>query len=228
LSWVIPASSDKLYLPLARSSCRVALSFQGDKIIAVEPGPAFDLAKWHQVAEEIENSILAGPRKIGREFSFSTFRVSGSWRGNRSGVQILPPPSDAPRAPSEMADHPFILEFPIQGTDFWPVANHRRMREHRNLTLLLNLLLKGRTSLLHPRSTIEHFWARVDDKGGKDRIAWVQHYFIANLGRAVIDELSAPIGEELEMVAPEEYYAQLGHDAKGLRVPTDLDESICL
>jgi hypothetical protein len=58
-------SSDKLYLPLARSSCRVALSF-GDKIIAVEPGPAFDLAEWHQVAEEIENSILAGPRKIGR------------------------------------------------------------------------------------------------------------------------------------------------------------------
>lgn len=102
------------------------------------------------------------------------------------------------------------------------------MREHRNLTLLLNLLLKGRTSLLRPRSTMEYFWASVDDEGDKHRIAWVRHFFFADLGPAVIDELSAPIGEELEMVAPEEYYAQLGHDAKGLRVPTDLDDSICL
>jgi hypothetical protein len=127
-----------------------------------------------------------------------------------------------------MADHPFILEFPIQGTDFWPVANYRRMREHRNLTLLLNLLLKGRTSLLSQRSTVEHFWASIDDGGNKHRIAWVQHFFSANLGPAVIDELSAPIGEGLKMVAPEEYYAVLGHDPTGLRVPTDLDDSICL
>jgi hypothetical protein len=40
----------------------------------------------------------------------------------------------------------------------------------------------------------------------------------------VIDELSPPAAEQLEKVEPEEYYAMVGHDGKGLRVPTDLDE----
>src|ERR1700674_1453166 len=57
--------------------------------------------------------FINGPQKVGREFSFNTFRVGGWWRGERSGVQILPPPEGAPRAPVEIADHPFILEFPI-------------------------------------------------------------------------------------------------------------------
>jgi hypothetical protein len=143
----LPNNPNKLYLPLAGSSCRIGLTFRDKKIIAIEPGPAFDAAHWGRVSEEIEKSLLAGPLKVGREYSFSSFRVLGSWRGDRSGVQIVPPPDDAPRAHVEMADHPFILEFPIKESDFWPITNHRRLREHRNLTLLLNVLLAGRTSL---------------------------------------------------------------------------------
>jgi len=44
----------------------------------------------------------------------------------------------------------------------------------------------------------------------------------------MIDELSPATGEQLEEVEPEEYYANVGHDGKGLRVPADLDQSICL
>jgi hypothetical protein len=140
---------NKFYLPLARASCRVALTFRDKKIIAVEPGPAFDAAEWQKIADEIESAILVGPPKVGREYSFSGFRVPGSWRGLRSGVQILPPAPEAPRAPVEMAEHPFILEFPIIGApndDLWPITNHRRIREHRRLTLLLNVLLTARVS----------------------------------------------------------------------------------
>jgi hypothetical protein len=57
--------------------------------------------------------MLGGTVKIGRDYSFSGFRVAGSWRGDRSGLQILPPPEQAPRAPVEIAEHPFILEFPV-------------------------------------------------------------------------------------------------------------------
>src|SRR5262245_42540996 len=102
---------NKLYLPLAAASCRISLAFRDKKIVAIEAGPAFDAAEWKTLSAEIEKSILAGPTKIGREFSFSSFRVSGWWRGARSGVQILPPPDGAPRAPVEIAEHPFILEF---------------------------------------------------------------------------------------------------------------------
>jgi hypothetical protein len=87
---------------------------------AIEPGQAFDAAEWQRISHEIKKSLFDGPLKVGREYSFSSFRVSASWRGRRSGVQILPPPDNAPSAPYKMAKHPFILEFPIRASDFWP------------------------------------------------------------------------------------------------------------
>ena len=51
--------------------------------------------------------------------------------------------------------------------------------------------------------------------------------FFAKLDKIVDDELSPPSDERLEEVEPEEYYAKVGHDGKGLRVPADLDQSIC-
>ena len=178
-----------------------------------------------KISKEIEESILAGPLKVGRDYSFSSFRVLGAWRGDHSGVQILPPPEHAPRANVEMADHPFILEFPIKATECWPVTNHRRMREHRNLTLLLNVLLAGHTSLQSKRSA--HFWASVPLDDGRHEIKWVQQFFIVEGWKAVIEDLSTSADEQLEEVDPEEYYAKVGHDGKGLRVPADLDQSIC-
>lgn len=216
---------DKLYLPLARSSCRIALTFRDKQIIAIEPGPAFDAAQWEQVSKGVEKSLLAGSLKVGRDYSFSGRRVLGSWRGSRSGVQILPPLDDAPRAPVEIAQHPFILEFPIRESDSWPVTNHRRMREHRELTLLLNVLLRGGTSVQPRRS--QHFWASVPCDNNRSEIKWVQEFFFAKVGEAVVNDLSTPPGERLKEVEPEGYYTNVGNDGKGLRVPADLDQSIC-
>jgi hypothetical protein len=243
---------NKLYLPRAGSSCQIALIFDGNKIAAIEPGPAWNDAVWEQVSDDIEKSILAGPLRVGRDYSFSSFEVSGYWWGARSGVQVLPPPDYAPRANMEIAEHPFILEFPIQASDLWQVTNHRRMREHRKVTLLLNVLLAGQTSLPPRRS--EHFWALVRRDDGEriewlrklhqllfwwsrrhrgasradPEIKWVQRFFFAKLYEPVIDEPSPPAGDQLEELEPEEYYTTVGHDGKGLRVPADLDQSICL
>lgn len=219
-------STSEFYLPLADSSCQIVLTFRDNKIIAVKPGPAFDAAEWDRVSGEIKKSIVNGSQKVGRAYSFSSFRVKGSWRGDRSGVQILPPPDDAPRADVEVAEHPFILEFPIKVSDLQQITFYRRAREHRNLTLLLNVLLAGRTSFHPPR--LEHFWANVSWENNVPEIKWVQRFFFAELGSAVIDELSPPVGNQLEEVEAEEYYEIIGHDGKGLRVPADLDESICL
>ena len=151
-----------IHLPLAREKCRVSLTYKGAKIVAIKPGTAFDRQEWNDICAEIEGPILKGPRKIGREFSFSTDRVDGWWRGERSRVQILPPPEGAPLM-YEGADNPFVLEFPIQDAGVWPttnysITNQRRRREHQNLTLLLNLLLIGTTKFLRERP--RHFWAR--------------------------------------------------------------------
>jgi hypothetical protein len=219
-------SINKLYLPLARSSCRIVLTFhvKDKRITTIEPGQAFDTIEWARVSEEIDKSILCGTPKFGRDFSFSGHRVLGSWRGPHSEVQILPAPSDAPRAPYEMADHPFILEFPMKASDFWPITNYRRMREHRNLTLLLNVLLVEGTSFQPRRSG--HFWASVPREGREPEIKWVQQFYFASLGEIVFDQLPPLIGEHLEEVEPEQYYGHIGVDGKGLRVPTDLDDLI--
>jgi hypothetical protein len=130
-----PENPDRLYLPLAESACRVVLTFRDSEIVAIEPGPAFDAAEWERIGAAIETSLLAGPPMVGREYSFSSFRVPGSWRGERLRVQILPPPAHAPCAEHEMAEHPFILGFPMQASDHPRLTNHRRLRQHRKPTL---------------------------------------------------------------------------------------------
>jgi hypothetical protein len=151
--------------------------------------------------------------------------VLGSWPGESSGLQIVPPPSDAPCAQEETAEHPLILEFLIRASDLRPVTNHRRQREHRKLSLLLNILLAGRASLQPRRS--ESFWAIVPRDDDPFAIKWVQQNFLVMLDNLVIDELSPPAHEQLEELNPEEYYTPVGHDGRGLRVPTDLEPSIC-
>jgi hypothetical protein len=218
-----------IHLPLAREQCRVSATYKGAKIVAIEPGLAFDRQQWDQICAEIEGPIMKGPLRVGREISFNTKGVGGWWRGERSGVQILPAPESAPRA-NEGADNPFILEFPIQDAGEWPttnysITNQRRRREHQKLTLLLNLLLEGTTKFLRERR--RHFWADVRC-GGESKIEWVEEWYFADFGQIVIQEPSAPIGEQLGQIESEKYYKEAtGLDGLGLHVPDDLDESIC-
>jgi len=134
-------------------------------------------------------------------------------------------PNSAPRGGGG-SDDPFVLEFPVQdaGPGLWPITNHRRMREHRKLTLLLNLLLAGTTKFLPDRR--RNFWACVQF-GAEPEFKWVQEWFSADLGQLVANQLSPPTGEKLEELEPDRYYKEVGHDGRGLRVPGDLDELIC-
>jgi hypothetical protein len=74
----------------------------------------------------------------------------------------------------------------------------------------------------------EFFWASVPKVDGGSDVRWVQRYFAADLGESVTVELSPPASELLEVIDPEKYYTTIGHDARPLRVPADLDRSICL
>lgn len=101
--------------------------------MAVEPGPAFDAAQWSQVEAPIETLLHTAPAKIGRHIAFSGHRVAGSWRGERSQVQILPLPAGAPTIQVETGEHPFILEFPFHANEDVGVMKLRLFREHRRL-----------------------------------------------------------------------------------------------
>jgi hypothetical protein len=246
---------DTIYFPFARAACEIAVTIDRDAVVRIEPGAAFDSNKWSELADDISKTLVAGDPRTGREFSFSTHRVFGRWRGDRSGIQILPPPLDAPRAPGEMAEHPFILEFPIKASDEWVITNYRRRVEHRKLTLLLNALLAPRISS-DESGRIIHRWATVDPVQQEQKILqrlrwlfkfkscsrlvlkpprntftseWLQQSFFANLGPPVAETLSTTECDKLEEIEPDDYYLNIrGFDGKGLRVPSDLDNSICL
>lgn len=216
---------NRLHLPLAGEKCQVILTYGDREIISVDPGQAFDAAHWDKIASEIESSILVGTTKTGREFSFSSYRVKGSWRGENSGVQILPPPADAPLAPVESAEHPFILEFPIQSSELWPITNHRRQREHRKLTLLLNVLLIGRTNLQPARAS--HFWGAFRHNDVLE-VKWVQNSYFTNLGKCVVELPSQLTDERLQEINTDGLFREVrGIASSELCVTANLDDSIC-
>ena len=218
-----PGDHGCLYLPHAGEGCRVKLRFEGNHVSAVQPGRDFDPAQWAKIGAEIETQILVGPYEIGRDISFSSFRVTGWWRGRDSGVQIRRMPKSAPASPMESGQHPFVLEFPLQVTPEYAIWNDRRRREHRKLSLLLNILLKGQISI--PPVQTDHFWAIVKWTK-KPIVKFVPRSYFASVGSIRQPKLSKPLGDPLEELDPAEYYSISGHDGKGMRVPADLDESI--
>jgi hypothetical protein len=201
------ADGRTLCLPQGGASCRLRVSFNARSVVGLFASPAFDQTEWGDLITEIEGAVNGGTDKVGRDISFSSFRVPGYWRGAYSGVQILPPPEGAPLPPYETGDHPFILEFPLKATSRWSLTNHRRRREHRRLTLLLNLLLAGRTSAPNQRS--RHLWALVDTSA-----RWVQESHFADFGPTVIDALSEPPPTQLAEFASARSYARSGQDGR--------------
>lgn len=222
------ADRRKLYLPAGGPTCQIEVTYGGRHIDRIERGVAFDKTAWTLVCARVDQSLLVRSARVGRDFSFSSFRVTGAWQGPRSRLQILPPPPEAPSAPMGMADHPFVLEFPLEASDDWEVTNQRRIRNHKKFTRVLNVLLRGSVSLL-PRQQ-EGFWASIPPREESDvrpDIRWVTQFFFANLGEVVVDEASSTDVPAIEEIKPEAYYATHGHDGGSMRVPSDLDESIC-
>lgn len=217
-------SKNHLYLPLGGSEARIVLDFKGARIVNISRGPAFDPDQWAKFAAEVESGLIAGPLKVGREIAFASQPIVGSWKGQKSGIQILPPPQGAPLPPQQMAEHPFLLEFPMRECTRWQITNHRRIRDHERLSNLLNVLLTQRITVVPRRH--DQFWAITHEPGQGMKTQWVQQSYFANIGAAVQDDYcpaSAPPITELE---PSAYYSTRGNDGQALRLPQGLDTEI--
>ena len=140
------------------------------------------------------STLFSGLPKVGGGYSFSSLPVEGSWRGTRSGVQVLPAPAGAPRYGG--AQHPFMLEFPINDGGLLFITYHRRRREHRKFTMLLNLLLVGRISSLLPRP--QSFWASLPPEDAQpfpENFKWVTEGYDGPLDDIVLDKHSPPASQ---------------------------------
>jgi hypothetical protein len=219
--------TNKIYLPLGRDKCFVSLTFKGNRIRCIEPGRAFDQARWNDITDNINGLLFRGQQQIVRWWTFNTYRVVGFWHGAKSGIQILPPLPDTPNVPIETADHAFILELPFLRSGCTSLDQYRMTREHRKLTTLLNLLLRGKTSRLLNSS--DQHWALVtsDIRSPGYETKWVQRGFFAKLGRYILDTPSPPEEVRIDQVDTAAYYSEIGHDGRPMRVPADLDDAIC-
>jgi hypothetical protein len=85
------------------------------------------------------------------------------------------------------------------------------------ITHLLNLLIAGTMWLLPIRR--RNFW----DLGG--RFKWANEWYDIDIGKIVRDDLSPQPEQKLEQIASDSYYG-IGLDGRGMRVPSDLDDSL--
>jgi hypothetical protein len=134
-------------------------------------GPADGTAARHTAETTIGRSILHCSR-----------RITGCWRSDTLGVQILPPPAQAPQPPVIMADHPFILETRIESDSDGFVINRRRLTAMMESGLVLNAVLRMQVIVPDPRG--RHAWVW-DDEANRGR--WLQlSYFVPDF------EIQAP------------------------------------
>lgn len=123
-----------------------------------------------------------------------------------------------------MAEHPFLLEFPLRTGSRRAITNHRRIRDHERLSNLLNVLLTQRISVLPRRQ--DQFWASFHDPGKEMEVRFVQQSYFAPIGAAVQEGHSSAADLRIAEIEPEAYYATIGNDGGALRLPQDLDSQI--
>jgi hypothetical protein len=91
------------------------------------------------------------------------------------------------------------------------ITYHRRRREHRRLSLLLDVLLTARVSFETSRH--QSFWAEIppaEGSSGNFESRWLRQYFWAPLGEPVTDALSPPAAETLTEIEAEAYTSTPG------------------
>jgi hypothetical protein len=140
---------------------------------------------------------------------------------------MLPPPADAPVPTEAHGDHPFILEVPVRETDLWKITNRRRLLRLRSIALVLNVLLRSRIKAPPVAQRAESLWASAPTlAGGFDEVHWVQPFFSAPLGEAIVDDLTDSDTKAMEVVDADRYYSDEVVPGDDLVVPSDLDTSL--
>ena len=218
------ATDDAVSYPTA-DEARITISYEGARIAAITPDRAFDPREWENVATRIEKELVESVPAVARRIAFCHYRVKGWWRSDTLGVQILPPPPEAPDAPVEYADHPFVLEYPVMRSSNFLITNQRDAREYRRLTGLLNILLQGRVTSV--QASARHFWAFVRKGKLPPDTQWVQEGYSCPDFKVRADTLSEPEGDAMTIVPANDYYSIYGLElGRGLQVPDTLEESL--
>jgi hypothetical protein len=152
-----------------------------------------------QVEADLKDDRIA---EYGAEILFARRPVTGAFRFRSIPMQILPPPPEAPRPPAITADHPFVLEYPIQCSQT-PQARYLRRRKNAvEWAWVLNALLYG--SIKYSSSRARQIWA-IESGQSNCSPFWAQEFYIVPGFRAFTSALSAQ-GDSLPVVPADSYF----------------------
>lgn len=202
---------------------------KNDQIISIEPGPGFSENTLVPLKDKIRTTLIESSGSIIRaDILFSSKPVKGSFRITDGQLQIIPAPDHAPHPPMMIADHPFILEFPIKCSSDGFVTNNRAMRRALELTWTLNALLRSAISRIGPR--VRHLWGlALSDQievPTQQNVKWVQEYYaIDNLPIQYAD-FSAPRPEQIRVIPHDEYYGSPFILSDDLVLPDSISQMI--
>jgi hypothetical protein len=166
--------------------------------------------------------------EFGVETLFAHRPVQGAFKFDSVPMQILPAPPEWPRPAQIMANHPFVLEFPIRAYRTSELRNKRRYKNAIEWTWALNALLNGSiTTYSDIRS--QQLWAiRADDFFNT---MWVQRGYSVHGAPAFADGLSEQ-SVSLPIVAAAAYFSPVLSPEHAnvpmdtFSVPDNLDTSV--
>jgi hypothetical protein len=205
---------------------RLRLELRHGQITRVWAGKSLSEQELEDLLNQIEADLK--DRRIaefGAEILFAHRPVQGGFRFNSTSMQILPPPNDAPLPQQMSADHPFVLEYPIQAFRSPELRHKRRHKNAVEWTWVLNALLRGsiKCSGTRPRKM-----RAIRSGEPAHPCFWAQEFYIVPGFSGFRDALSEP-GLPLPVVPSDAYFGERHHadfPIDTFYVPDNLDALI--
>jgi hypothetical protein len=138
-------SPNDVVFPETGNQSAVALHFRfkRGRLVAISAGPALTEEGIVELEKVIALELAPAQIRVGTQVLFANVPVSGAFR-HRDIFQVLPVPSDAPRSPWLVANHPFLLQFKYKASNAAFVGGSRRAVQAQRLQLLLLRYWRGK------------------------------------------------------------------------------------
>jgi hypothetical protein len=177
---------------------RLQLKMRHGQIKKISAGESLSEQELNEVLSQVEADLKDDRiAEYGAEILFARRPVTGAFRFTSIPMQILPPPPEAPRPPAMTADHPFVLEYPIQCSQTPQTRYLRRRKNVVEWAWVLNALLYG--SIKYSSSRARQMWATKSGEPNCPPPFWAQEFYIVPGFRGFTSALSAQ-GDPLPVV----------------------------
>jgi hypothetical protein len=203
----------------------LSLRYSEGIVVDAVTGPAFTAAIEEQIRTALADSLDGTAVKVWRAPMFSLRRVEG-WYQHDDDFLVRPAPAEAPRPHVLSGKHPWVLEFTFVESANFQVRSLRTRRRVYELSLVLNLLLRGQIG--SPTNRSRYHWvvtANAEGTPGMGDPQWLpEGYFI--LGFDALADGFSDVGTWSPLVEDptDAYYSRRGFSGEPLTVPTSMTD----